>query len=135
MASISAALTVGSVQAQTSSGQSDYIFRYNTGVSQVLLSDMTFKSESPLNLGACTVNEKLNGPISCVMNCNNEAVCLLEVSGPSGAGVSDVMEKASETPVTSASPSPQVSGNPYGLGLVSGGGFTADKRAEAYNSR
>ena len=131
--------------AQGTAGQSNYIFRFNTGISSVFLSDMKFASEAPLNLGACTVTEKTNGPLSCVVNCSNDPVCLLEVSGPSGAKVGDVMEIAAETPLPSATPAPSASVSPAAspspgtaglFGWQSGSGREASavrRRVEAYN--
>jgi hypothetical protein len=128
-------------------GQSNYTFRFNTGISGVFLNTMTFASEHPLNLGACTTNEKVNGPLFCSVNCNNDSVCLLEVSGPPGSSVNDVMEKVTETPVTAASPSPTSSpnsANPFSLRADSelGDWFqgssedasSVDRRVEAYNT-
>lgn len=139
IASVALSLAVPAARTQTGGGQSNYVFRFNTGISGVFLSTSIFASEAPLNLGACTTNEKINGLLSCAVNCNNDAVCLLEVSGPSGASVSDVMEKVSETPV-GASPSPTASpvpgGGTAGLGiwvLTDPDASSRERRVAAYN--
>lgn len=101
---------------QTTSGQSDYIFRFNTGISSVFLANMTFPQQQPIDLGSCTATEKINGPLACAVNCSNQSVCLLDLTGPSGSTVNDVLELVSETPSTSAtgtaSPNPTVSALP-----------------------
>lgn len=137
VAALLAVLPVSRGWPQTPADLSNYIFRFNTGISAVFLSDMTFQKEQPLDLGSCTVNEKIDGPLSCAFNCKNEAVCLLEVSGPSGSGVTDVLEKVSETPVgSSASPPP--SGAPAAFGAriptdPANGATSTSRRIEAYN--
>ena len=138
-----ASFAIPSAWTQTTNQQSNYIFRYNTGISQVFLSTMTFASERSLDLGACTTSEKINGPFSCAVNCTNDSVCLLELSGPAGATVNDVMEKVSETPVSGASagmlsPSPSNStlNSRPGIGkwLQVPGASTIDGHIAAYNS-
>jgi hypothetical protein len=101
---------MGHSQTSSSSNQSDYIFRFNTGISGVFLSNSTFPQQNPINLGSCTATEQINGPLICAVNCDNVPVCLLNVSGPPGASVTDVLEKVSETPAgQAASPTPSVS--------------------------
>jgi hypothetical protein len=127
--------------AQTGSTQtSNYLFRFNTGISSVFLSDMTFPTQKPLNLGACTVTEKINGPLACVVNCDQESVCLLDLSGPSGATVNDVLQIVSETPVPAASgtPSPTASNIPpstFGSTIrdATDSASLTKKRIDAYN--
>jgi hypothetical protein len=92
---------VPTVQSQVTSSRSNYIFRFNVGISTVFLNDMVFEREQDLNLGSCTTREKLNGPLTCAINCQNQSVCILELTGPSGSTVNDVLEKVSETSVQS----------------------------------
>lgn len=137
---------LGHSQTTSSTGQSDYIFRFNTGVSGVFLANSTFPQQQPINLGSCTATEMINGPLICATNCSNQPVCLLDVTGPSGSTVSDVLEVVSETPSTStsgttASPSPTPSSLPGILGLsnmefrnATNKASTISKRIEAYNS-
>jgi hypothetical protein len=125
----------------TSSGQSDYIFRFNTGISSVFLANMTFPSQQQINLGSCTATEQINGPIYCAVNCSNDSVCLLSLTGPSGSTVNDVLQLVSETPSTGASPSPVPSAIASSLGLQSkmfksspDSTMSLNKRIEAYNA-
>lgn len=130
----------------TGSGQSDYIFRFNEGISGVFLANSTFPQQQSINLGACTATEKINGPLVCAVNCSNQSVCLLDVTGPSGSTVSDVLELVSETPSTApagtASPGPAPSVSP-GSNVIFGNTVfrtatdktsTLKRRIEAYNS-
>jgi hypothetical protein len=108
---------IGQTQSPTptatpTSGQSDYIFRFNTGISGVFLDNITFPNQQSINLGSCTATEKINGPLICAVNCSNQSVCLLDLVGPSGSTVNDVLELVSETPATTSatsSPSPTAS--------------------------
>lgn len=137
---------MGHSQTSSSTGQSDYIFRFNTGISGVFIANSTFPQQQPINLGSCTATEMINGPLICATNCSNQPVCLLDVTGPSGSTVSDVLEVVSETPSTStpgatASPSPTPSALPGIFGLSSmqfrnatNKASTISKRIEAYNS-
>jgi hypothetical protein len=126
---------------QTTSGQSDYIFRFNTGVSSVFLANMMFSSQQQINLGSCTATEQINGPLYCAVNCSNESVCLLSLTGPSGSTVNDVLQLVSESPSTGASPSPVPSAIASSLGLQSkifksspDNAVNLNKRVEAYNA-
>lgn len=128
--------------AQTTAPSSNYIFRFNAGISAVFLGTTTFTAQEPISLGACTSTENIDGPLSCAVNCNGDSVCLLEVSGPPGAGVEDVLEKVSETPIDAASPSPTAS-PATGFESLAGlgewlpgaqGASTFERRVEAYNS-
>lgn len=127
---------VKAARTQTTAGVSNYIFRFNTGISAVFLDTMTFTTERPLDLGTCTTTEKIDGPIACAVNCTQDSVCLLELSGPAGATVNDVMEKVQETPVN-ASPSPVgVTGSgheQHGTWFAAEGDRSA-ARVAAYNS-
>ncbi|MGZ3687354.1 MAG: hypothetical protein ACXVBW_03600, partial [Bdellovibrionota bacterium] len=125
--SVAAVLGVAEISGHAQSTQSNYVFRFNTGVSGVFLSDMTFQSQQPLNLGACTVTEKVNGPLSCAVNCENQAVCLMELSGPPNSSVNDVLQKVSETPVGAPSSVPASGPAVYGT-------FNdVNRRIKAYN--
>jgi hypothetical protein len=131
-------------QTSSSNNQSDYIFRFNSGISSVFLSNSTFPQQQPLNLGSCTTTEQINGPLICAVNCSNVAVCLLNVSGPPGASVNDVLEKVSEVAITTgqgASPTPSVSSQPaagtFGNMIFrssTGHEDNLSKRIEIYNS-
>lgn len=129
-------------QTSGSNNQSDYIFRFNSGISSVFLSSSTFPQQQSINLGSCTATEQINGPLICAVNCSNVPVCLLNVSGPPGASVTDVLEKVSETPVTAtASPTPSASYQPapgtFGNMIFRGSARHDDnlsKRIEIYNS-
>ncbi|MFL5813909.1 MAG: hypothetical protein ACJ763_10065 [Bdellovibrionia bacterium] len=131
-------------QTSGSNNQSDYIFRFNSGISSVFLSSATFPQQQPIDLGSCTATEQINGPLICAMNCSNVPVCLLNVSGPPGASVTDVLEKVSEVSITagqSASPTPSASSQPaagtFGNMIFRGSVTHEDnlsKRIEIYNS-
>lgn len=141
---------IGHSQTTSTTGQSDYIFRFNTGISGVFIANSTFPRQQPINLGSCTATEMINGPLICATNCSNQPVCLLDVTGPSGSTVSDVLEVVSETPSTAtpgatpgatASPSPAPSALPGIFGLSSkqfrsatDKASTVSKRIEAYNT-
>jgi len=135
---------IGHTQTTSTSGQSEYFFRFNTSISSVFLSSMTFPQQQSINLGTCTATEHINGPLICAVNCSNQSVCLLDLTGPSGASVNDVMEKVSETPISSsatASPTPTASAIP---GLYQGSmmifrestdrASNLRQRVDAYNS-
>lgn len=136
---------IGHSQTSSSSDQSDYIFRFNSGISGVFLANSTFPQQQSINLGSCTATEQINGPLICAVNCDNTPVCLLNVSGPPGASVNDVLEKVSEVPVTasptpspsaSASP-PQLAGSAFGAMVFkssSGRDAHLKQRIEIYNS-
>jgi hypothetical protein len=135
---------IANSQTSGSNTQSDYIFRFNTGISGVFLANSTFPQQEPINLGSCTATEQINGPLICAVNCSNVPVCLLNVSGPPGASVNDVLEKVSEVSITAgqgASPTPSVSSQPspgvFGNMIFRASAEHSDnlsKRIEIYNS-
>jgi len=100
MLSIMSAVSLSITAFAQESPRSNYVFRYSPSDSAFFLEEMTFPESRPLDLGACTVSEKLNGPLHCAINCDDIAVCLYLYNGPSGQTVNDVLEKVSEIPVT-----------------------------------